>query len=99
MFLGDGVPDAGYEFVRRMLANDLVIYKSGSKLVDAAGKAGQDDALIVMGKYDIHFSRNESKGNVNAIVVRLRSCFYVLVFPTYMSIGCYMPQTRTQQRF
>ena len=87
--LGDGVPDAGYEFVRRMLANDLVIYKSGSKLVDAAGKAGQDDALIVMGSMT-YISRNESKGNVNAILSDLDPVSR-LVFPTYMSIGAHAP--------
>ena len=87
--LGDGVPDAGYEFVRRMLANDIVIYKSGSKLVDAAGKAGQDDALIVMGSMT-YISRNESKGNVNAILSDLDPVSR-LVFPTYMSIGAHAP--------
>ena len=87
--LGDGVPDAGYEFVRRMLANDLVIYKSGSKLVDAAGKAGQDDALIVMGSMT-YISRNESKGNVNAILSDLDPVSR-MVFPTYMSIAAHAP--------
>ena len=42
--LSDGVPDAGYEFVARLLANDLVIFKSGSKLADAAAVAGQHGA-------------------------------------------------------
>ena len=87
--LGDGVPDAGYEFVRRMLANDLVIYKSGSKLVDAAGKAGQDDALIVMGSMT-YISRNESKGNVNAMLSDLDPVSR-MVFPTYMSIAAHAP--------
>ncbi|MBT4777883.1 MAG: solute-binding protein [Rhodobacteraceae bacterium] len=87
--LSDGVPDAGYEFVKRMLANDIVIYKSGSKLVDAAGKAGQDDALIVMGSMT-YISRNESKGNVNAILSDLDPVSR-LVFPTYMSIAAHAP--------
>lgn len=89
IILGDGVPDAGYEFVRRMLANDIVIYKSGSKLVDASGKAGQDDALIVMGSMT-YISRNESKGNVNAILSDLDPVSR-LVFPTFMSIGAHAP--------
>jgi len=87
--LGDGVPDAGYEFVRRLLANDVVIYKSGSKLVDAAGKAGQDDALIVMGSMT-YISRNESKGNVNAILSDLDPVSR-MVFPTYMAIAAHAP--------
>jgi iron(III) transport system substrate-binding protein len=87
--LGDGVPDAGYEFVRRMLANDIVIYKSGSKLADAAGKAGQDDALIAMGNMT-YIARNDSKGNVNAIVSVLDPVAR-LVYPNFMSIGANAP--------
>jgi iron(III) transport system substrate-binding protein len=87
--LGDGVPDAGYEFVRRMLENDIVIYKSGSKLADAAGKAGQDDALIAMGNM-IYIARNDSKGNVNAIVSDLDPVAR-LVYPNFMSIGANAP--------
>jgi len=87
--LGDGVPDAGYEFVRRMLANDIIIYKSGSKLADAAGKAGQDDALIAMGNMT-YIARNDSKGNVNAIVSDLDPVAR-LVYPNFMSIGANAP--------
>lgn len=87
--LGDGVPDAGYEFVRRMLANDIVIYKSGSKLADAAGKAGQDEALIAMGNMT-YIARNDSKGNVNAIMSDLDPVAR-LVYPNFMSIGANAP--------
>ena len=87
--LSDGVPDAGYEFVKRMLENDIVIYKSGSKLADAAGKAGQDDALIAMGNMT-YISRNDSKGNVNAIVSDLDPVAR-LVYPNFMSIGAHAP--------
>ena len=87
--LGDGVPDAGYEFVRRMLENDIVIYKSGSKLADAAGKAGQNDALIAMGNMT-YIARNDSKGNVNAIVSDLDPVAR-LVYPNFMSIGANAP--------
>ncbi len=57
LVLGDGVPDAGYEFVRRLLAG-------------AAGAAGQDDAMIAMPNMT-YISRNDSKGNVNAIMAGL----------------------------
>lgn len=87
--LGDGVPDAGYEFVRRMLVNDIVIYKSGSKLADAAGKAGQDEALIAMGNMT-YIARNDSKGNVNAIISDLDPVAR-LVYPNFMSIGANAP--------
>lgn len=87
--LGDGVPDAGFEFVRRLLANDVVIFKSGSKLADAAGAAGQDDALIAMTNMT-YISRNESKGNVNAIMSDLDPVSR-MVYPTFMSIGANAP--------
>ena len=44
--LSDGVPDAGYEFVYRLLHNDLVILKSGSKVAAAAGTKGQEKPPI-----------------------------------------------------
>jgi len=87
--LGDGVPDAGYEFVRRLLANDVVIFKSGSKLADAAGAAGQDDAMIAMTSMT-YISRNEDKGNVNAIIADLDPVSR-MVYPNFMSIGANAP--------
>lgn len=87
--LGEGVPDAGYEFVKRMLANDIVIYKSGSKLADAAGAPGQKDAMIAMGNMT-YIARNDSKGNVNAIVSDLDPVSR-LVYPNFMSIGANAP--------
>ena len=87
--LGDGVPDAGYEFVRRILANDIVIYKSGSKLADASGAAGQDDAMISMSNMT-YIARNDSKGNVNAIVSDLDPVSR-LVYPNFMAIGANAP--------
>ena len=87
--LSDGVQDAGYEFVKRMLDNDIVIYKSGSKLADAAGKAGQDEAMIAMSNMT-YIARNDSKGNVNAIVADLDPVSR-LVYPNFMSIGAHAP--------
>jgi len=87
--LGDGVQDAGYEFVRRLLANDVVIFKSGSKLADAAGAAGQDDAMIAMTSMT-YISRNDDKGNVNAIVADLDPVSR-MVYPNFMGIGANAP--------
>ena len=87
--LGDGVPDAGYEFVRRLLANDVVIFKSGSKLADAAGAKGQDDAMIAMTSMT-YISRNDDKGNVNAIISDLDPASR-MVYPNFMSIGANAP--------
>ena len=87
--LGVGVPDAGYEFVRRLLANDAVIFKSGSKLADAAGAKGQDDAMIAMTSMT-YISRNDDKGNVNAIISDLDPVSR-MVYPNFMSIGANAP--------
>lgn len=87
--LGDGVPDAGYEFVRRLLANDVVIFKSGSKLADAAGAPGQDDPMIAMTSMT-YISRNDDKGNVNAIMADLDPAAR-MVYPNYIGIGANAP--------
>ncbi len=95
--LSDGVPDAGFEFVARLLANDLVIFKSGSKLADAAGKAGQDDALIAFTNMT-YISRNESKGNVNAIISDLDPVSKP-VYPTFTSIAREAPHPNAAKVF
>lgn len=95
--LSDGVQDAGYEFVARLLANDLVIFKSGSKLADAAGKAGQEDALIAFTNMT-YISRNESKGNVNAIMADLDPVSK-LVYPTFTSIAREAPHPNAAKVF
>lgn len=97
LVLGEGVPDAGFEFVRRLLANDVVIFKSGSKLADAAGAAGQDDAMIAMTNMT-YISRNESKGNVNAIMTDLDPVSR-MVYPTFMSIGANAPHPNAAKVF
>ncbi len=95
--LGEGVPDAGFEFVRRLLANDVVIFKSGSKLADAAGATGQDDAMIAMTNMT-YISRNDSKGNVNAIMADLDPVSR-MVYPTFMSIGANAPHPNAAKVF
>jgi len=97
LVLGEGVPDAGYEFVRRLLANDVVIFKSGSKLADAAGAAGQDDAMIAMTNMT-YISRNDSKGNVNAIMADLDPVSR-MVYPTFMSIAANAPHPNAAKVF
>ena len=97
LVLGEGVPDAGYEFVRRLLATAVVIFKSGSKLADAAGAAGQDDAMIAMTNMT-YISRNDSKGNVNAIMADLDPVSR-MVYPTYMSIAANAPHPNAAKVF
>lgn len=95
--LSDGVPDAGYEFVKRMLDNDIVIFKSGSKLADAAGKPGQSDPLIAFTNMT-YIARNDGKGNVNAIMANLDPASK-MVYPTFMSIGANAPHPNAAKVF
>ena len=95
--LSNGVQDAGYEFVARLLANDMVIFKSGSKLADAAGKAGQEESLIAFTNMT-YISRNESKGNVNAIMADLDPVSK-LVYPTFTSIAREAPHPNAAKVF
>jgi iron(III) transport system substrate-binding protein len=44
--LSPGVANAGYEFIRRLAANDLVITNSDQEVVDAIGAAGQKNPPI-----------------------------------------------------
>jgi len=87
--LGDGVQDAGYEFVRRLLANDIVIFKSGSKLAEASGASGQDNPLIAIANMT-YIARNDSDGYVNVIVSELDPVAK-LVYPTFMGIARQAP--------
>jgi iron(III) transport system substrate-binding protein len=83
--LHEGVPDAGYEFVYRMLHNDLVIFKSGSKLGGASGKPGQDKPLVSYNNMT-RIADNAKKGYVNRFFVDLDPAAKV-IYPTYTAIA------------
>ena len=87
--LSDGVPDAGYEFVYRILKNDVVFFKSGSKLAAASGLKGQDNPMISINNMT-YIASNDSDEYVNAIVSDLDPVAK-LIYPTYMSIGRQAP--------
>lgn len=87
--LSEGVPDAGYEFVARLLKNDLVIFKSGSKLAGASGKKGQDKPLIAFANMT-YIARNDSDDYANVILSDLDPVSK-LVYPTYTAIARQAP--------
>ncbi|MBF0276352.1 MAG: extracellular solute-binding protein [SAR324 cluster bacterium] len=95
--LSAGVPDAGYEFWARMLKNDLVIFKSGSKLAAASGKKGQNKPLIGFTNMT-YIARNESKGFVNAIVKDLDPVSKLL-YPTFTAIARQAPHPNAAKVF
>lgn len=95
--LSEGIPDAGYEFWARMLKNDLVIFKSGSKLAGATGKKGQKKPLIGFTNMT-YIASNDSKGYVNAIVQELDPVSKLL-YPTFTAIARQAPHPNAAKVF
>ncbi len=95
--LSKGVPDAGHEFWARMLANDLVIFKSGSKLARASGKKGQKKPLIAFANMT-YIARNDSKGYVNKILAKVDPVGK-LVYPTFTAIARQAPHPNAAKLF
>ena len=95
--LSDGVPDAGYEFWARILQNDLVIFKSGSKLAGASGKKGQKNPLIAFANMT-YIARNDSKGYVNKILKEVDPVAK-LVYPTFTAVARQAPHPNAAKVF
>lgn len=95
--LSDGVADAGLEFIARLLANDLVIFKSGSKLARASGKKGQKKPLIAIANMT-YIARNGSKGYVNRILTDVDPVGK-LVYPTFTAIARQAPHPNAAKLF
>ena len=95
--LSEGVEDAGQEFFARLLANDLVIFKSGSKLAGASGKKGQKKPLIAFANMT-YIARNESKGYVNKILSDVDPVAK-LVYPTFTAIARQAPHPNAAKLF
>ena len=95
--LSEGVPDAGHEFWARLLANDLVIFKSGSKLARASGKKGQKKPLIAFANMT-YIARNDSKGYVNKILAKVDPVGK-LIYPTFTAIARQAPHPHAAKLF
>ena len=83
--LHEGVQDAGYEFIYRLLHNDLIILSSGSKVAKASGAKDQTNPPIAITGYT-YIRYNESKGYVNALVTPLTP-FENIITPVYTAIA------------
>ena len=83
--LHENVPDAGYEFIYRLLHNDLIILGSGSKVAKASGAKGQTDPPISITGYT-YIRLNESRDYVNALVTPLAP-FENIITPVYTAIA------------
>jgi iron(III) transport system substrate-binding protein len=95
--LSEGVPDAGYEFIYRLLRNDLVILKSGSKVAEASGKRGQSRPPIGITNYS-YIRYNESKDFANKIMVDIDPISAVF-YPTYFAIARQAPHPNAAKLF
>ncbi|MEA3338154.1 MAG: ABC transporter substrate-binding protein [Chloroflexota bacterium] len=95
--LSEGVPDAGYEFLYRLLKNDLVILKSGSKVAEAAGLAGQEAPPIGITSFT-YIRYNDSKDFVNGVIADLDPV-QALIYPTYTSIARQAPHPNAAKLF
>jgi iron(III) transport system substrate-binding protein len=95
--LHEGVPDAGYEFLYRLLNNDLIILKSGSKVAEAAGKPGQTDPPIGITSFT-YIRYNESKEFVNDVMKNLNPV-QIVIYPTYTAIGRQAPHPNAAKLF
>ena len=95
--LHEGVPHAGYELLYRLLHNDIVILKSGSKSAAASGKPGQKNPPAFFGAMT-YYRYNSTKGLVNEFFLDLDPVAKI-IYPTYMAIARQAPHTNAAKLF
>ncbi len=98
LVLSEGVPDAGYEWLYRLIHNDIVILKSGGKVAQASGQKGQDNAPVSIGPLAYGASYNRNKGYVNGLIYPVEPADGV-IYPTYMSIARQAPHPNAAKLF
>ncbi|WP_182086266.1 substrate-binding domain-containing protein [Aureimonas sp. ME7] len=95
--LSDGIENAGYEFLHRLLDNDLVIYDSGSKLATASGLKGQANPPITFSS--MHYvSKNGSDDYANGILYDVDPAG-VYAYSTYVGIAGRAPHPNAAKLF
>lgn len=95
--LHEGVKNAGYEYIYRLLHNDVIILKSGSKAAKASGKAGQKNPPAFFGAMT-YYRYNKSKKLVNKLVTKLDPVSKI-IYPTYTAIGRQAPHPNAAKLF
>lgn len=95
--LHSGVTDAGYEFLYRLLHNDLVILKSGGKVAKASGQKGQEEPPVSISPFT-YLRYNDSKDYVNALITPLAPVEGV-IYPTYTAIARQAPHPNAAKLF
>jgi iron(III) transport system substrate-binding protein len=98
LVLSEGVSDAGYEWLYRLIHNDLVILKSGGKVAKASGQKGQENAPVSIGPIAYGARYNRNKGYVNGLIYPVKPADGV-IYPTYMSIARQAPHPNAAKLF
>ncbi|MBF9235252.1 ABC transporter substrate-binding protein [Microvirga alba] len=87
--LSPDIENAGYEFLHRLIANDIVISDNSSKIATAVGLRGQ--AKPPMAFSVIHYlTKNQSDNYANAIPWDLQPAA-LFAYPTYVAVAGQAP--------
>ena len=95
--LSSGVENAGYEFLHRLIGNDIVISDNSSKIATAVGLRGQ--AKPPMAFSVIHYlTKNQSDNYANAIPYDLTPSA-LFSYPTYVTVAAQAPHSNAAKLF
>ena len=97
LVLSKNIESAGYEFLHRLIGNDIVFYDNGSKLATASGMRGQQKPPITLPSMH-YLSQNEANNYANAIPVDLNPAA-IFAYPTYVAVGAYAPHPNAAKLF
>jgi len=97
LVLSPGVEDAGYEWLYRLLHNDLIILESGGKVTGSSGKKGQKDPPISITSFT-YYRYNQTNGYINGIVYPMEPSDGV-IYPTYTAIARQAPHPNAAKLF
>ncbi len=95
--LSEGVANAGYEWLYRLIHNDIIILKSGSKVAKASGQKGQENPPVSMASFT-YVRYNQSKDYANGIMYPLDPVDGI-IYPTFMSIARQAPHPNAAKLF
>jgi len=88
--LSPGVKNAGYEWIYRLLHNDLIISDSGGKVTGASGKKGQTGLAPISITTFTYLRYNRTKDYINNLLFPLDPIDGI-IFPTYTAIARQAP--------
>ncbi|MDC7244282.1 MAG: ABC transporter substrate-binding protein [Sphaerochaetaceae bacterium] len=96
--LSPGVKNAGFEWIYRLLHNDLIISDSGGTVTGASGKKGQQGLPPVSITTFTYLRYNRTKDYINELLFPLDP-FDGIIFPTYTAIARQAPHPNAAKLF